>query len=162
MAAEKTMRSRFTTVSGEKNKREELAQLGPLPRARRSLAHLAVALSPRHETRTPFFFLSLAPFSFSFFLSRIFCSPSRVCPPDDRSLHKGTICEESCVDLVHQLGARCEAALRGWAWVRDGDVWGCPDAAVYSPDVGQQEGAIEGLGRREREMGEGRWRGRGM
>lgn len=154
------MRSRFTTVSGEKNKREEPAQFGPLPRARRSLAHLAVALSPRHETRTPFFFLSLAPFSFSFFLSRIFCSPSRVCPPDDRSLHKGTICEESCVDLVHQLGARCEAALRGWAWVRDGDVWGCPDADVYSPDVGQQEGAIEGLGRRERDVGEGRRRGR--
>lgn len=48
------------------------------------------------------------------------------------------------MDLVHQLGARCEAALRGWAWVRDGDVWGCPDAAVYSPDVEQQEGAIEG------------------
>lgn len=70
------------------------------------------------------------------------------------------------MDLVHQLGARCEAALRGWAWVRDGDVWGCPDAAVYSPDVGQQEGAIEGLGRREREVerernvGEGRRRGR--
>lgn len=153
MAAEKTMRSRFTTVSGEKNKREEPAQLGPLPRARRSLAHLAVALSPRHETRTPFFSFSRSFFFFfSFFLSRIFCSPSRVCPPDDRSLHKGTICEESCVDLVHQLGARCEAALRGWAWVRDGDVWGCPDAAVYSPDVGQQEGAIEGLGRREREV----------
>lgn len=134
------MRSRFMTVSDEKKTKEmnphspRPSYLGLVSVPNASASPLLCHQAPKYELS--FFLVMLLFFFFS--LRCVFSPFLRVCPPNNRSLHMGTICGESSVDLVHQLGARCEAPLRGWAWVKDGDVWGCPNAAVYSPAVEQQ------------------------